>query len=239
MEKIKCLIVDDEPLASSLIKKHLEQFAQFECVASCWNAMEAFEILKREPIDLLFLDIQMPVLSGIDFVKSLRHPPKVIFVTAFRDYAVESYELDVIDYIVKPITFDRFFKAINKFLNQFETKQTPVAKLVENNPSKVDQYIYVNSNRKYIKIAFDQVLYIESLKDYVRIHTLTDKVMTKEKISEFIERLPAYFIRIHRSFIVNTQKVTAFTNHDVEINGQEIPIGISYKKMVFEFLKKQ
>ncbi len=237
MRKIKCLIVDDEPLASSLIKKHLAQFAQFECVASCWNAMEAFEMLKKEPIDLLFLDIQMPVLNGIDFVKSLRHPPKVIFVTAYRDYAVESYELDVIDYIVKPITFDRFFKAVNKFLNQFETKLPPVAKSVENKPTKESDYIYVNSNRKYIKIAFDQVLYIESLKDYVRIHTLVDKVMTKEKISEFIEKLPAHFIRVHRSFIINTQKVTAFTNHDVEINGQEIPIGISYKKMVFDFLK--
>lgn len=239
MNKIKCLIVDDEPLAAGLIQKHLAQFNQLECVASCWNAMEAFEILKKEPIDLLFLDIQMPVLNGIDFVKSLRHPPKVIFVTAYRDYAVESYELDVIDYIVKPITFDRFFKAMNKFLNQFETKQPQVVKSIENNPTEESNYIYVSSNRKHIKIAFDQVLYIESLKDYVRIHTLEAKVMTKEKISEFIEKLPAHFIRIHRSFIVNTQMVTAFTNHDIEINGQEIPIGISYKKMVFGFLKKQ
>lgn len=239
MKKIKCLIVDDEPLAASLIKKHLEQFNQFELVASCWNAMEAFEVLKKESIDLLFLDIQMPVLSGIDFVKSLRHPPKVIFVTAYRDYAVESYELDVVDYIVKPITFERFFKAINKFLSLHEPllsiPQTPIP------PKSTDEknYIYVNSNRKYIKVAFDQVLYVESLKDYVRIYTPQAKIMTKEKISDFVDKLPVQFIRIHRSFIVNTKQVTAFTNHDVEINGQEIPIGISYKKMVFEFLKNR
>lgn len=237
MKKIKCLIVDDEPLAAGLIKKHLEQFGQFECVASCWNAMEAFEILKKDQIDLLFLDIQMPVLSGIDFVKSLRHPPKVIFVTAYRDYAVESYELDVVDYILKPITFDRFFKAINKFLNQYEPPQPLIKAPIETTPTEESGYIYVNSNRKFIKIAFDQVLYIESLKDYLRIHTLETKITTKEKISRFIEKLPDHFIRIHRSFIVNTQQITAFTNHDVEINGHEIPIGISYKKMVFDFLK--
>ncbi|MEM6377620.1 MAG: response regulator transcription factor [Bacteroidota bacterium] len=239
MKKIKCLIVDDEPLAAGLIKKHLEQFSQFELVASCWNAMEAFEILKKDAIDLLFLDIQMPVLNGIDFVKSLKHPPKVIFVTAYRDYAVESYELDVVDYIVKPITFDRFFKAVNKFLNQFEGPVTLSLKVSEAAESEQNDFIYVNSNRKFIKVKFDEVLYIESLKDYIRIHLSDQKIMTKEKISDFIEKLPNHFIRIHRSFIINAQQVTAFTNHDVEINGQEIPIGISYKKMVFDFLKNR
>jgi DNA-binding LytR/AlgR family response regulator len=238
MSKIKCLIVDDEPLSMGLIKKHLDQFSQFECVATCWNALEAFEMLKKENIDLLFLDIQMPVMNGIDFVKSLQHPPKVIFVTAYRDYAAESYELDVVDYLVKPITFDRFFKAINKFLNQQRSEDNhPTALNLK--PAEGADYIYVNANRKYVKIQFDQVLYVESLKDYVRIHTTETKVTTKEKISEFVDQLPDYFLRIHRSFIVNTQKVNAFTNHDVEIKGREIPIGISYKQMVFDFLKKQ
>ncbi len=233
---IRCLVVDDEPLAAGLIKQHIAHFPQLELVGTCWNPMEAFEILKQEAIDLLFLDIQMPLLNGLEFAKSLKNPPAIIFVTAYRDYAVESYELEVVDYLLKPVTFDRFFKSVNKFLARKEDAGPESIETVS--ATDEDSFIFVNSNRKYIKVSFDEVLYIESLKDYVRIHTKDQNIVTKDKISLFEKRLPVNFLRIHRSFIVNTDKVSAFTNNDVEIGVKEIPIGISYKKTVFAFFEK-
>ncbi len=225
---IKCIIVDDEPLAIQLIEGHIEQIPGLELLASYKNALDAFESLKTAPVDLIFLDIHMPVLTGIDFVKSLQSPPGIIFTTAYRNYAAESYELNVIDYLIKPITFIRFFKAVAKFSNQYEKsvqiRETPVA-----NPFPTE-YIYVNSNKKYIKVEFEQILYVESIKDYVRIHTSEKSITTKDKISDFEKKLPPSFLRVHRSFIVNTNKITAFTKQDVEINEREIPIGRSYKE---------
>lgn len=237
-ESINCLVVDDEPLAIGLLEKHIQQFSQLNLVASCWNAVQAFEILKTNPVDLVFLDIQMPGLSGIEFVKSLQNPPSIIFTTAFRDYAVESYELNVIDYLLKPITFNRFFKAMNKYFSQFELAQLSHPPTNKTPKEEDAEFIYVNVNRKYVKVLFQEILYIESIKDYVSIHMENNTIMTKDKISEFEKKLPTYFLRIHRSYIVNTKKVTAFTQHDIEINQKEIPIGISYKKEVIGYLKK-
>ena len=227
--------MDDEPLAAALLEKHIAQFSQLQLVGSSWNAIEAFEILKKERIDLIFLDIQMPGLNGIEFVKSLQYPPRIIFTTAYRDYAVESYELNVVDYLLKPITIDRFLKAINKYLNSLE-KNTITTKVIED--TNENTYIYVNTNRKHIKVVFDDVFFVESLKDYVRIHTANAKITTKDKISDFEHKLPANFVRVHRSYIVNIQKITAFTTHDIEIGDTEVPIGISYKKKVMEILEK-
>ena len=237
-EKVKCLIVDDEPLAIQLIQAHIERLPQLEIVAACQNALDAFDLLKKEKIDLIFLDIQMPVLTGIEFVKSLQHPPSIIFTTAYREYAVESYELEVVDYLLKPITFTRFFKAINKYLNQNQPRPTtnPAPQTIVSTEASEDAFLYVNANKKRIKVSFEEVEYIESLKDYIRIHQTSGSITTKEKISEFELKLPAYFLRIHRSFIVNTKKITAYTAHDVEIQEKEIPIGGSYKKEVFERL---
>ena len=237
-KSFRCLIVDDEPLSIELVQGHIEQFSQLELVGSCWNAMEALELLKKHPIDLIFLDIQMPMLTGIEFVKSLQHPPSIIFITAYRDYAVESYELDVVDYLLKPITFNRFFKSINKFLNRYGQENMQAIVPTEKKGEEQDA-IYVNSNRKFIKVPFSEVLYVESLKDYLRISLPDKQIVTKEKISQFQQKLPENFLRIHRSFIVNTKKVTAFTLHDVEIKEKEIPIGISYRKEVLATLKKQ
>jgi len=234
---IKCLIIDDEPLAIKIIKRHVEQLPSLELVDTFQNPLEAFELIKKEKIDLLFLDIQMPVLTGLEFVRALQNPPSVIFTTAYRDYAVESYELNIVDYLVKPITFTRFLKAVNKYESQFQKIEQPSPTLASpTQTSSVPNYIYVNSNKKHIKIIFEDILYVESIKDYVRIHTNDTSIMTKFKISEFEEKLPDNFLRIHRSFIVNTSQITAYTAHDVEIGDKEIPIGVSYKKVIGERL---
>lgn len=233
---IRCLIIDDEPLAIAVIKSHLAQLSEMELVASFANPVAALETIKSEKIDLIFLDIEMPVLSGIDFIKNISIVPKVIFTTAYRNYAIESYELDVVDYLLKPISFSRFIKAINKFKTMV---QLPI--IAMNDVSKevpLDDHIYVNANKKFIKLEFDDISYVESMKDYVKIHSSNKNVVTKEPITSFAAKLPPEFLRIHRSFIVNTKKVTAFTKVDVEINETEIPIGSSYKEAVMVFLKK-
>ena len=232
---IKCLIVDDEPLAIKLIETHIIQIPQLEVVATCQNAMAAFDVLKKEKVDLIFLDIQMPLMTGIDFVKSLQQKPSIIFTTAYREYAVESYELEIIDYLLKPISFTRFFKAINKYLSANEKETGSIT--TEDTSVEAPSYIFVNANKKHIKVLFEEILYVESIKDYVRIHTHEQRIVTKDKISEFEQKLPAAFLRIHRSFIVNTQHISAFTAHDIEIGKMEIPIGGSYKQKVMARLK--
>lgn len=232
--KTKCMIIDDEPLALQLIESYILKIPNLDIVARCSNAIEGFEILKKQSIDLIFLDIQMPLLTGIEFLNSLQNPPKVILTTAYRDYAPESYELEVVDYLLKPISFTRFFKAIDKY---FEKKVTVDTKINHQDIS-ISESILINMNKKYYKVFCRDILYAESLKDYIRIHTSTGKITTKDKISDFEKKLPPYFIRTHRSYIVNTSKITAFTANDVEIGDVEIPIGISYKQDVFRKIKE-
>lgn len=222
---VRCLIVDDEPLALTLMKAHIEQVPQLELVGTCQNALAAFEILKTEKVDLLFLDIQMPVLTGIEFVKSLQEPPAVIFTTAHREYALEGYELNVVDYLLKPIAFIRFFKAINKYLDS-RSQQIPSSPKTEEPP----KYIFVNVNKKNLRLAFADILYVESLKDYLRIVSKSQSVVTKGTISAFEQSLPDHFCRVHRSYIVNLEEITAYTQQDIEIGEKEIPIGLSYKQ---------
>ncbi len=232
---IKCLIIDDEPLAREVIKTHLSQIPELALIATFDNPIAATEMLQSEPIDLIFLDIEMPLLSGIEFIKTTKKIPKVIFTTAYRKYAIESYELEVVDYLLKPIAFSRFFKAINKYKS---LTQLPVSTMPSAPEIVLNNHIYVNANKKYIKIEFDEILYIESMKDYIKIHLLDKNVVTKDAISNFEFKLPNKFLRIHRSFIVNTQKLTAFTKVDVEINDIELPIGSSYKETVITFLNR-
>lgn len=222
----KCLIIDDEPLARELLETYLEKFPNFELVASCKSAIEASAILSTSKIDLLFLDIEMPVLKGTDFFKSLSFKPQVIFTTAYRDYALDGFELNAVDYLLKPIFFERFFSAIQKFL---KLNTSPVSS--EKTPKKVE-YIFVNKAKKQLKVIFDDVLYIESLKDYIKIHFKNETLMIKESISNFEQRIDNRFVRVHRSYIVNQEKITAFTKNDVEIGNIEIPIGNSYKDSI-------
>lgn len=233
-QTIKCLIVDDEPLAINVIKEYLLQVPQLELVTTCSDAIQAFQALNEYQIDLLFLDIEMPRLNGIDFIKSLANPPAIILTTAYRDYALESYEINVIDYLLKPISFSRFFKAITKYLKT-STENTTAE--ISNPTTKLSGSIYVYSNKKNIKVYFDEILYIESIKDYVRIHTTKKNIISKDTISRYEELLPNSFFRIHRSYIVNSAKISAFTPHDIDIGEKELPIGTSYKKKVVELLK--
>jgi len=231
--KIRCLVIDDEPLALQVIQIHISKIPGMEVFAIFQNPIDAFDVIKSNKIDLIFLDIEMPLLSGIDFLKTLQNPPKVIFTTAYRNYAMESYDLDVVDYLLKPISFIRFLKAVNKYKSSVNIA-IPESAIKE---EVANDHLYVNTNRKFMKLNFKDVLYIESLKDYVKIYLNDKSVITKDSIRNFIKKLPKEFLRIHRSFIVNTNKITAFTKVDVEIGEREIPIGASYKEDVIGFLK--
>jgi len=233
--KYKCLIIDDEKLARRLIENHLMQLDDFELVASCSSAIKASKILREETIDLLFLDIEMPVLKGTDFFKNLLHKPKVIFTTAYRDYAIEGFELNAVDYILKPITFQRFFNAIEKFRTlQRSSVITPIT--VPASESK-DAFIYIRKDRKQIKVHLESILYIESLKDYIKIHLVRENHVTKSSISSFETKLDQRFVRVHRSYIINKDKVTAYTKNDIEIGQIEIPIGENFRENISAFFK--
>ncbi|TCI84837.1 LytR/AlgR family response regulator transcription factor [Tenacibaculum sp. M341] len=227
-----CLIIDDEPLARELIETYLEKLPDFNLIASCKSALEASTILSNTKIDLLFLDIEMPQLKGIDFFKTLAYKPKVIFTTAYREYAIDGFELNAVDYLLKPIFFERFFSAIQKFTNSTKT----LDKDLKN--TGFQDFVFVSKSKKQIKILFKEVLYIESLKDYIKIHYNNNNTITiKESISSFEKRIDNRFIRIHRSYIVNKNKITAYTKHDLEIGKIEIPIGNSYKHNMVYFEK--
>jgi two-component system LytT family response regulator len=235
MKKVRCLLVDDEPLAISLLEKHVKQLDFLEVTETCPNALKALETLKRTEIDLMFLDIRMPAISGIDFLKMLHQPPKVIITTAYREYALDGYDLDIVDYLLKPITFERFFKAIERYLrnNNLMVYSPPPT-------GNEKDTLYIKSAHKNIKVTAEDILYIESLKDYVKIYTADTALTTKRKISDMEAELSNKgFLRIHRSFIVNLKHLTAFTSSDVEIGKVEIPIGESYKELIFQTLKKR
>jgi len=230
--KIKCLIVDDEPLAIKLIENHIAQIDALEVVATCNTALKAFEILNTQSVDLLFIDIKMPNMTGIEFLKNIKNPPKTILTTAYRDFAIEGFELGVVDYLLKPITFERFFKAIDKFLK--ENSKIEV-KPIE---TTTDEFIIVKSGIKNYRINKETILYIESDKDYIKIILLDKKqIISKYKISDIeVELNQDKFLRIHRSFIINTSNITAYTSNEIEVNGIEIPIGASYKDNTLFFL---
>jgi two-component system LytT family response regulator len=235
MKKIRCLLVDDEPLAITLLQKHIKQLDFVEVIDTCPNALKALEILKSSEIDLMFLDIRMPSISGIDFLKMLHHPPKVIITTAYREYALDGYDLDIVDYLLKPITFDRFFKAIERYMRADNLPARYVAPASFNGSST----ILVKSGYRNLRINTDDILYIESLKDYVKIVTTGETIKAKYRISDLENEIShSGFLRIHRSFIINLKQVSAYTASDVEIGKTELPIGESYKELVFKALKK-
>lgn len=234
-EIIQCLIVDDEPVAREILENLLSKISFVKIAGSCKSAIEAFNCINTNHVDLIFLDINMPEISGLSFAKSINKKIKIIFTTAYREYAVDGFDLQAVDYLLKPISFERLLQAINKYMNE----NTPViySEHKEITPEKSD-YIYVRSDRKMIKINFCEIQYIESLSDYIKIH-LTDKtILTRETISSIEAKLPQNdFIRVHRSFIVSLSKIESFTNETIEIGKKEIPISRSYKDEVMNKIK--
>ncbi len=233
---MKCIIVDDEPLAREVIESFVERVEGLQLVASCDNAVEAFDIIKKEAVELVFLDIQMPKLNGIDFLKILNPVPKVIFTTAYREYAIESYELDVVDYLLKPISFQRFLMSVNKAMNGHVTDTNERHETFDELRTE-EPYIFLKADRKMVKVYLKDILYIESLKDYVRIKLPEKEVISLQKISFLEQKLPEdCFIRIHRSFIVPLKKIEAFSSNSIDVGGTELPIGRNYKEQVLSVL---
>jgi DNA-binding LytR/AlgR family response regulator len=235
MKTIQCLIVDDEELARELIESHVAQLDNFAVVASCASAIEASAFLKSDQIDLMFLDIEMPVLKGTDFYKNLLNRPKVIFTTAYRDYALDGFEVDAIDYLLKPIVFARFFQAIERFLATQESHAT--ATNIAAPVQAQARHIFVRKDRKQVKLELDRIVYVQGLKDYVQVFLDDGSHIIKQGIGDFENLLGNGFLRTHRSYIVNQAKVTALTSNDVEIGDIEIPIGGNYKSQVVEAFK--
>ena len=235
--KTRCLIVDDEPLAAEAMQILIDKFDDLRLVATCTDAIHAFEVLRNGRIDLMFLDIQMPEMTGLEFLRSLSKPPKVILTTAYRDYAIQAFELNVVDYLLKPISFDRFLRAINKYYEAIP-KQVISPESSSSEASSKD-YFFVKADKKNVKIQFQNVLYIESLKDYVKIVCRDKTVISKIMISELIEKLPArLFIRIHRSYIICIPNIDTFSTTSIEVSGKEIPIGRNYKNEAINTLQQ-
>ncbi len=229
---IRTLIVDDEPLALEILETYIEQLDELFLVGSCSNAIEANKILQNEEVDLLIIDIQMPQVTGIEFVKSLSNPPLVIFSTAFAEYAVEGFELEAVDYLLKPIPMDRFMKAINRASDLLNAK---------NGKSDQEDFFFVKADKKLIKLAYDEILYIEGLKDYVIIKKEEGRVISLQTMKSLEERLPNdNFLRIHRSYIINLKKIKAVMGNVVEmqIAGkiEHIPVGKSYRDRLHEII---
>jgi DNA-binding LytR/AlgR family response regulator len=234
MNTINCVIVDDEPVARNIIETFVAKIPNLNLVKSCKNAMEAFEIANSNNIDLFFLDINMPDISGLSLAKSINKKSKIIFTTAYREYAVDGFDLQAVDYLLKPIAFDRFLQAVNKF---FETQTVIVSQVDVEEPSVKSDYIFVRSERKMVKINFDDILYVESLSDYIKIHTKDTVLVTRETISNLEMKLPSQqFLRIHRSYIINLNKTDSYTNEFIEIEKNAIPISRTYKENVLKKL---
>ena len=227
--KIRCLVIDDEPLAREILKQHISGVETLELAAVCSNAVEAVSVLKQQPIDLLFLDIQMPQLLGTSFIRTLKNPPKVIFTTAYRKYAVEGFELNAVDYILKPISFERFLQAVNKVLQL--NLSLPVPPLpVDNHPEQSNSFLYFRADRMMVKVFFRDILFVEALKDYIKIVTASRTIVTKYVLSTLEEMLPAKeFLRVHKSYIVAVNKIDRYNADAIHIVKHEIPIGRLYK----------
>ena len=224
--KLKCVVVDDEPMAREIIEAYIAKTPNLELVASCKNAAEVILFAQENEVDLFFLDINMPEISGLSLAKIIHKKAQIIFTTAYRKYAIDGFNLNVLDYLLKPIGFDRFLQAVQKVL---------VSEVAENN----NDFMFVRSDRKMVKIDFNAILYIESLSDYLKIFTKEKIIVIRETISSLEEKLPSKkFIRIHRSFIVSFKNISSYTNEFIEVNQKALPISRSYKESVLQKLAK-
>lgn len=235
MERFKCLIIEDEPLAAEVLQDYIAQIPFLEYADTCRDGLYAMQVLQKEKIDVIFLDIHLPKIKGLDFLRTLKNPPQVIVTTAYREYALDGYDLNVVDYLLKPIHFNRFLTAVNKLRNQSAVvNPAPVAAI----PATTEQaHILININKKKIKLYLHDILYIESKKEYISIVTADNSYITKCTLTDMETQLPKEkFLRIHRSFIVNKERISAFTSVSAEINGHSLPIGRSYRELVQQIL---
>lgn len=236
-KKIKCLVIDDEQPAREMLKQHIGGVEALELAGSCSNAVEAISFLKEQQVDLLFLDIQMPQLLGTDFIRTLKNAPKVIFTTAYRKYAVEGFELDAVDYILKPISFQRFLKAVNKVLQTNLATVQPSPSANENHTEQPNAFLYFRVDRKMVKVFFNDILFIEGLKDYIKIVTTGRAIVTKYVLSTLEDVLPSdEFLRIHKSYIVAINKIESYNADTIQIAKHELPIGRLFKHIVSKVL---
>jgi len=236
--KLRCLLIDDEPPALKILASYISNINGLEIVGQCKNALEALDVLNQRTVDVIFLDIKMPKILGTEFLKNLSHPPKVIFVTAYRDYAVEGYELDAVDYLVKPVSFERFFKAITK-LNRMMGKETISTSVdYKSNP---EAFVYLKVDKDMKKIFVNDIVYIESWKDYIKLFLVNGKnLIVKQTITAMENLLSEHkFMRVHRSYMVSLNKISGYNGISVQLETKEIPIGRLYKQVVMEKLQAQ
>jgi len=241
---VHCIIVDDEPLAQDVIAAHIARMPQLQVVQRCSNAMEAFEALHKNRTDLLFLDINMPVISGLNFLRSLKDPPAVILTTAYTDYALEGYELDVVDYLLKPIPFERFAKAVNKALQKLGQQDRGLSAIIETPlpvqapasapataPAQPEKnYFFIKADGKLVKLNYDEIRYVEGMKDYLKIYTTGSTYVVHQTMKGMEEQLPATkFVRIHKSYIIAVSAIKSIAGNIIHIEKGELPLGNSYK----------
>lgn len=225
--KIKCIITDDEPLARKGLRSYIEKIDFLTLIGECEDVIQLNSLLKSETPDLIFLDIEMPYISGIDFLAGIHHPPKVIIVSAYEQYALKGYELDVVDYLLKPVNFDRFLKAVNKVYAQLEKEQK----------SGEEEYIFVKSDKQLKKVVLKDILFVESMENYVTIHTDSGKAIVYTTLKQMADSLPDnYFLQVHRSYIVNLYRVKAIEGNMLQINNHKIPVARNQREQVFDMI---
>lgn len=234
--RLRCLLIDDEPPALKVLQSHISQINGLEIVAQCKNAIEALDVLHQKTVDVIFLDIKMPKMLGTEFLKNLSHPPKVIFVTAYRDYAVEGYELDAADYLVKPVSFERFVKAIAKIKRLMG--QETISQTNEYKPNP-EAFVYLKVDKNMQKVFINDILYIESWKDYIKLILISGKnLLAKQSIGSMENLLSEHrFLRVHRSYMVSMNKISGYNSLSIQVNATDIPIGRLYKQAVMEMLQ--
>ncbi len=230
METYQAIIIDDEPMAREILENHLAKITQVNVVAVCKNATEGFSALSKHDVDLVFLDINMPEVTGLMFAKAIQGTTKIIFTTAYREYAVEGFDLQAVDYLLKPISLERLMKALQKFYKEASPKTES---------ANQETFTFFRSDRKMIKVDFDHILYIESIGDYLKIHTTNDVIVTRETLLATLAKLPAtLFLRTHRSYVVAISSIESFTNEHININNKAIPISRSYRDQVLSTLNR-
>lgn len=227
MKTIRCMIVEDEPHAMQLLEDHLCKIPFMQLVSKCYDAMSAIDYLRTNIVDVIFLDINMPLLTGIDMASMIPKQQKIIFTTAYSEYALDSFDYHVVDYLLKPITFKRFMQAVNKL--QLFIQSEPVAVTTETNTST--DYLFVKSGRQFHKIKYTAISYLEALKEYIAIHTASEKILVYKRMKDLAETLPPGFVRIHNSYIVNIEHIKNIDSNTVLVQGQRLPVSNSYKEL--------